>query len=110
MEATSISSPRRDNAPLADPVAESRRLVDVFTRKNVVARVLGGAAVYLQAPAEGPILAREVKDIDIATRRGARTAATDVLAGAGLGARQTVNTPPRAPRAPFYCEAQAPQP
>ena len=65
MEATSISSSRPDSVPLRDPVAESRRLVEAANRLGVVARVLGGAAVYLQAPAEGPLLPRPIKDIDV---------------------------------------------
>jgi len=83
MEATSISSSQRDNSPLPDPVAESRRLIDVANRKGLVARLLGGAAVYVQAPPGGPILPRLIKDIDIATRRGARSAVTEVLIAAG---------------------------
>ncbi len=105
MEATSISSSQRDNQPLSDPVAESRRLIDVFTRRNVVARLLGGAAVYLQAPAEGPILARPVRDIDIATRRGARTAATETLKSAGYVPDQMFNALHGARRLLFYDEA-----
>jgi len=107
MEATSISSSQRDNDPLSDPVAESRRLIDIFTRKNVVARLLGGVAIYLQAPAEGPILPRDVKDIDIATRRGARGAATDILLAAGYVPDRMFNALHGARRLLFYDEGNA---
>src|SRR5690349_692724 len=83
MEATSISSSPPDSSPLPDPVAESRRLVGAAAGKGVVARVLGGAAVHLQAPEARPLLPRRIKDIDVATRRGARTAVTDVLTALG---------------------------
>ncbi len=105
MEATSISSSQRDDSPLSDPVAESRRLVDVATRKSVVARLLGGAAIYIQAPPEGPLLARPVKDIDIATKRGARTAVTEVLIAAGYVPDEMFNALHGARRLLFYDEA-----
>jgi len=105
MEATSISSSQRDNSPLPDPVAESRRLIDVANRKGLVARLLGGAAVYVQAPPGGPILPRLIKDIDIATRRGARSAVTEVLIAAGYVPDHMFNALHGARRLLFYDEA-----
>src|SRR5436853_5486407 len=107
MEATSISSSRPDSVPLRDPVAESRRLVEAANRLGVVARVLGGAAVYLQAPAEGPLLPRPIKDIDVATHRGARTAVTQVLIAAGYAPDRMFNALHGAGRLLFYDEANA---
>jgi hypothetical protein len=102
MEATSISSSQPANEPLADPVDESRRIVEAAKGKGVVARILGGAAVYLQAPNGGPLLPRTVMDIDIATRRGARTAITGVLATAGYVPDQMFNALHGARRLLFY--------
>lgn len=104
MEATSISSSQPAEGPLSDPVAESRRLVLAATRKDVVARLLGGAAVYLQAPTEGPLLPRAIKDIDIATRRGTRSAVTEVLVGAGYVPDKMFNVLHGARRLLFYDE------
>ena len=107
MEATSISSSRPDSVPLRDPVAEARRLVEAANRLGVVARVLGGAAVYLQAPAEGPLLPRPIKDIDVATHRGARTAVTQVLIAAGYAPDRMFNALHGAGRLLFYDEVNA---
>jgi len=49
----------------------------------VVIRLLGGVAVYLQSPPGGPLLPRPINDIDVVAKRGARTAVTGVLVGAG---------------------------
>jgi len=107
MEATSISSSQPDSVPLPDPVAESRRLVEVATRKGVIARVLGGAAVYLQAPDGSPLLPRSINDIDVATRRGARTAVTEVLVSAGYTPDQMFNALHGARRLLFYDEVNS---
>ena len=107
MEATSISSSQPADRPLSDPVAESRRLVEAARGRGVVARVLGGAAVCLQAPSTGPLLTREVKDIDLATRRGARSAVTAVLSSAGYEPDQMFNALHGATRLLFYDEANA---
>ena len=107
MAATSTSSSRPDSVPLADPVDESRRLVDAATAKGVVARVLGGAAVHLQAPDSRPLLPRLVKDIDVATARGMRTAVTQVLTSAGYTPDRMFNALHGATRLLFYDEANA---
>src|SRR5439155_27090030 len=100
-------SSRPDSAPLPDPVAESRRLVEAATGKGVVARLLGGAAIHLQAPPGGPLLAHPMKDIDLATRRGARTAVTDVPLAAGYVADLMFNALHGARRLLFYDQANA---
>jgi len=102
MEATSISSSQPVSEPLADPVAESRRLVEAANGKGVVARILGGAAIYLQAPSGGPLLPRTVMDIDVATQRGARTPITAVLIAAGYVPDQMFNALHGASRLLFY--------
>jgi len=107
MDATSIFSSQPADVPLADPVEESRRLVEAARINGVVARVLGGAAVFLQAPAAGPLLGREVKDIDLATMRGARTAVTSVLSSAGYTADQMFNALHGSTRLLFYDEGNA---
>ncbi len=55
--------------PLADPVAEARRLVDAAERGGLTVRTLGGTAIYLQSPSQQPLLPRALKDIDLVTTR-----------------------------------------
>ena len=69
--------------PLADPVAETRRLIASAQEQGVVLRALGGVAVHLQAPDGQPRLARRVKDIDLAAPPGSGRAASRFLAAAG---------------------------
>lgn len=102
MAATSTSSSPLDKTPLEDPIGEARRLVEAATNKGVVVRVLGSVAVYLQAPASGPLLKRPIKDIDITTRRGSRAAVTDLLIAAGYVADEMFNTLHGAQRLLFY--------
>ena len=107
MATTSISSSRPDSTPLEDPVAEARRVVDAATSMKVVARVLGGAAVHLQSPDGRPLLPRPVKDIDLVTGRGARSAVTEVLTLAGYKPDQMFNALHGARRLLFYDEAHS---
>jgi hypothetical protein len=51
--------------PLADPVAEARRLIDAARERDLTIRAVGGVAVYMQAPQDRPLLPRPLKDIDI---------------------------------------------
>ncbi|MGH7764108.1 MAG: hypothetical protein ACREOM_06805 [Candidatus Dormibacteraceae bacterium] len=94
-------------APLQDPIAESRRLVDAAGAKNVTVRLLGGVAVYLQAPAQGPLPKRTVADIDIATRRGNRSSVAQVLAEAGYRADEMFNALHGSRRMLFYDEVNS---
>jgi len=88
--------------PLGDPVAESRRLVAAATDKGLTMRVLGGVAVCLQAPPEGPLLPRTCGDIDIATPRGHRRETTDLLEEAGYAGDEMFNALHGAHRLLFY--------
>jgi len=102
MEPTSISSSQLASEPLSDLVDESRRLVEAANSKGVVARILGGAAVYLQAPTGGPLFPRTINDIDVATRRGMRTAISAVFSAAGYVPDQMFNALHGASRLLFY--------
>jgi hypothetical protein len=67
-------------APLADPLAEARRVIDAAREQGVTLRAVGGVAVYLLSPGLQPILPRPLKDIDLVTSRGQGSAAGRVLA------------------------------
>jgi len=103
--AISISSSQPDNAPVQDIVDESRRLVEVSSKKGVVVRLLGGAAVYLQSPPDGPLFPRPINDIDLVTKRGARTAVTAVLVAAGYAPDEMFNALHGSRRLLFYDDA-----
>jgi hypothetical protein len=70
-------------APLSDPVSEGRRLVALADEEGLTARLLGGAAVCLQAPDAKPLLSREVNDIDLVTPKGSGRAIGELLAASG---------------------------
>jgi hypothetical protein len=90
------------SGPLADPIAEGRRLVEAATPKGLTMRLLGGVAVYLQSPPEGPLLPRPIGDVDLATQRGNRRATTELLLGAGYAADEMFNVLHGARRLLFY--------
>jgi hypothetical protein len=78
---TAPPDPAVDGAvPLADPVAEARRVIDAAREQGVTLRALGGVAVYLLSPGHQPLLPRPLKDIDLVTTRGQGSAAGRVLA------------------------------
>lgn len=56
------------DSPLADPVPEARRLIDAARERGICVRALGGVAITLQCRSPGPVLPRELKDIDLVTR------------------------------------------
>ena len=91
--------------PLEDPVEESRRLIETATKKGVTMRALGGVAVKLRSPAEGPLLPRPVGDIDLVTKRGSRTAVSSLLTEAGYVPDQMFNALHGTRRLLFYDEA-----
>ncbi|MEA2146175.1 MAG: hypothetical protein QOG59_1762 [Solirubrobacteraceae bacterium] len=66
--------------PLADPVAEARRLIDAARARDLTIRAVGGVAVYLQAPEGRPLLPRPLKDIDIVAGPGEGKATARLLA------------------------------
>lgn len=68
--------------PLADPIAETRRLIEAAGARGLVLRALGGVAVYLQSDGQ-PRIARQVKDIDLAAAAGSGRRAAALLADAG---------------------------
>jgi hypothetical protein len=78
---TAPPDPTVDGAgPLADPVAEARRVIDAAREEGVTVRALGGVAVYMLSPGLQPLLPRPLKDIDLVTSRGQGNAAGRVLA------------------------------
>ena len=80
-----------DPGPLADPVAEARRLIAAARQQGLLLRVLGGVAVYLLAPDGKPRLPRRVKDIDVAVPRGSGRPAIRLLEQAGYVGDQMFN-------------------
>ena len=80
-----------DAGPLADPVAEARRLIAAADGQGLLLRVLGGVAVYLLAPDGKPRLPRRVKDIDVAVPRGSGRPAARLLEQAGYVGDQMFN-------------------
>ena len=91
--------------PLADPIAEGRRLVAAATRKGLTMRLLGGVAVCVQSPPEGPLLPRTIGDVDLATQRGNRSATTELLLQAGYAGDEMFNVLHGARRLLFYDDA-----
>jgi hypothetical protein len=79
------------SAPLADPIAEARRIIELAESDGLVLRALGGVAVCLQAPDGNPRLPRRVKDIDLAAQKGASKRAVKVLLRAGYAADEMFN-------------------
>lgn len=84
---------------------ESKRLIAMATQAGLTLRVLGGVAVYLQAPDERPLLQRKIGDIDVATRKDGKRGATEVLTSAGYVPDAHFNAFHGARRLLFYDEA-----
>ena len=80
-----------DAGPLADPVAEARRLIAAAAEQGLLLRALGGVAVYLLAADGKPRLPRQVKDIDVAVPRGSGRPAARLLEQAGYVGDQMFN-------------------
>jgi hypothetical protein len=97
-----MGEPNGKSLPLADPLAESRRLVAVAAEAGLMLRLLGSVAVYLQAPDAGPLLSRPIGDIDIVTRRDAKRAVVAVLTQAGYSPDEMFNALHGARRLLFY--------
>lgn len=79
------------SAPLADPIAEARRIIELAESDGLMLRALGGVAVCLQAPDGSPRLPRRVKDIDLAAAKGASKRAGKVMLRAGYVADEMFN-------------------
>jgi hypothetical protein len=70
--------------PLADPVAEGRRIVAAAAEREVPLRALGGVAVAMTCPSSSrPPLARSYADIDLATTRSAKDQVIGLLVSLG---------------------------
>lgn len=80
-----------DAGPLADPVAEARRLIAAADGQGLLLRALGGVAVYLLASDGKPRLPRGIKDIDVAVSRGSGRPAARLLEQAGYVGDQMFN-------------------
>jgi hypothetical protein len=90
------------SAPLADPIAEARRLIELARSDGLVLRALGGVAVCLQAPGAMPRLPRQAKDIDLAAAKGASKSTARLLAQAGYVADEMFNALRGSRRLLFY--------
>ena len=77
--------------PLADPVAETRRVIALAGQQGLLLRALGGVAVLLQAPDAQPRLPRRVKDIDLAAVQGTSKATVALRAQAGYHGEEMFN-------------------
>jgi hypothetical protein len=77
-------------APLADIVAEARRVLDAAAERDVPLRLLGGLAIALTAP-EHRLLPRPYKDIDFVTRRGQSREVTALLDELGYEGNERFN-------------------
>ncbi len=69
--------------PLADPIDEARRLLELASERAVEVRVLGGVAIALTVAPDEPVLPRSYQDIDLITPRGGQRAVADLLVEAG---------------------------
>jgi len=66
--------------PIADPVAEGRRIAETAAEREIPLRVLGGVAVAMLCPSSGqPPLARKYADIDLATTAAAKDQVVGLL-------------------------------
>jgi hypothetical protein len=79
------------SAPLADPIAEARRIIELGQADGLVLRALGGVAICLQAPDGHPRLPRQAKDIDLAAAKGASKRAAKLMVQAGYAADEMFN-------------------
>ncbi|HTZ26587.1 MAG TPA: hypothetical protein VMC83_21520 [Streptosporangiaceae bacterium] len=79
------------SAPLADPIAEARRIIELGEADGLVLRALGGVAICLQAPDGHPRLPRQAKDIDLAAAKGASKRAAKLMVQAGYAADEMFN-------------------
>jgi hypothetical protein len=92
----------RSAGPFADPVVESRRLVESAAQAGLTVRLLGGVAVRMQAPSDIPLPQRSIGDIDIATRQGGWRALADFLKSAGYAGDDMFNALNGARRLLFF--------
>jgi hypothetical protein len=79
------------NVALADPIAEAQRVLARATAKGVLLRVLGGVAVFLQAPDAKPLLTRSINDIDVVTTRAGKRAMAELFSSLGYAEDEVFN-------------------
>jgi hypothetical protein len=91
-------------APLADVLAEARRILD--RAADVPLRLLGGAAVALSAP-NGVLLPRAYNDIDFVTAPGRGPEVVEAFGDLGYAGDQRFNGMNGHRRLLFYDEANA---
>src|SRR5207244_3319332 len=78
--------------PLADPVAEGRRIAEAATGSGIPLRVLGGVAVAMVCPSSRrPPLAREYGDIDLACMGSTRERVVKLMESSGYSADKEFN-------------------
>ncbi|TAN34681.1 hypothetical protein EPN29_02060 [bacterium] len=95
----------RPAEPHPDVVAEARRLIAAGEAAHVMLRALGGVAVRLQSPDEGPLLPRSYQDIDLATTKDKRRVAEQLITSAGYISDEMFNTLHGVSRMLFYDHA-----
>jgi hypothetical protein len=79
-------------APLADVLAEARRLVELAEANAVALRLIGGAAIHLRAGERVPAqLRRAPKDIDVAVAAGIGGEVAALLTEAGYEGDEAFN-------------------
>jgi hypothetical protein len=96
--------------PLADPIAEARRILDLAAAQQLTVRLLGGVAVALRADvALPPPLTRTYKDLDFVTLRRHAAPFNALLVAAGYVADDQFNTLHGAQRLLHYDRANGKQ-
>ncbi len=64
------AGPEAAGTPLADPLAEGRRVVSRAEAEGLTLRLLGGVAVRAHDRGDGPLPPRDIRDIDLVAPRG----------------------------------------
>ena len=68
---------------LDDPLAEALRIIDLAAARGVVVRLMGGLAFHAQPPTWTARIARDGRDIDLATRSDDRKDVAELLVAEG---------------------------
>jgi len=76
---------------LEDPLAEALRMISLAADRGLVVRLMGGLAFHAQAPTWTRRVARDGRDIDLATRADDRKALSDLLVAQGYTADRQYN-------------------
>jgi hypothetical protein len=71
-------------SPLADPVAEGKRIAEAAAEQGVPLRLVGGVAIAVRCPSsQSPPLRREYADVDLATVGAAQGETIKLMEGLG---------------------------